>query len=227
MVNYPNALQSPPSGYTLPDRFMPLTQPTGGSGSGSSTNTGNAPIGATARTNGTANGTSSTSSPLTSSPLTSSPSPSVLTQGTTPSPDVSAVDTSLPSNNTNTLLVDPNSQGSHSNIPESGSMPTNVGDHVLNSQGEVDGSAIGLGRLDQNGNPVNDSDNQGLSPGAKAGAIAGTLVTFFILIAIAFMAKIIHRGKANKIDRRHSTMIERQRSSSLTENESDYVIHPH
>ncbi|KAH9462781.1 hypothetical protein MJO28_017113 [Puccinia striiformis f. sp. tritici] len=222
MVNYPNALQSPPSGYTLPDRFMPLTQPTGGSGSGSSTNTGNAPIGATARTNGTANGTSSTSSPL-----TSSPSPSVLTQGTTPSPDVSAVDTSLPSNNTNTLLVDPNSQGSHSNIPESGSMPTNVGDHVLNSQGEVDGSAIGLGRLDQNGNPVNDSDNQGLSPGAKAGAIAGTLVTFFILIAIAFMAKRIHRGKANKIDRRHSTMIERQRSSSLTENESDYVIHPH
>ncbi|KAI9618807.1 hypothetical protein H4Q26_012061 [Puccinia striiformis f. sp. tritici PST-130] len=64
-------------------------------------------------------------------------------------------------------------------------------------------------------------------PGAKAGAIAGTLVTFFILIAIAFMAKRIHRGKANKIDRRHSTMIERQRSSSLTENESDYVIHPH
>ncbi|OAV98703.1 hypothetical protein PTTG_08903 [Puccinia triticina 1-1 BBBD Race 1] len=212
MVTYPNALQPPPPGVTLPERFRPLTQVTGGSGNPGPTSTG-ASTGTTGSTAATrTNGTSA----LSLDPTTGD------SAGT---PAITPIDVSLPSSN-NTLLVDPSA--STSNSSALGAAPTNVGNHVLNNQGEVDGSAIGLGKADpQNANPPSDADDQGLSTGAKAGAIAGGLVTFFILVAIAVLAKKLHRAKASKRGPRHSTMIERQRSSSLTEHGSDYAIHPH
>jgi hypothetical protein len=130
MINYPNALQQPPSGVTLPERFVPLTQPTGSSSS-------SALNGAVARTNGTSSSNSS----------------------------VSAIDPSQSSTKNSTLLVDPKSSGSLNSSFSDPSLTSNVGQHVLNGQGEVDGSAFGLGRADQA-----NADNQGLSAGAKAGA---------------------------------------------------------
>jgi hypothetical protein len=152
MVNFPNALQLPPAGITLPDRFVPLTQPTGGSGGDTGASAATDP----ARTTG-ANDTSASVSAANNNNNSSS------TSNPSASPDVSAINVALPPSN-NTLLVDPNSS-------VSGQDPaTNVGQHVLNNQGEVDGSAIGLGKTEQNPNPLIDADNQGLSPGAKAGA---------------------------------------------------------
>ncbi|EFP76950.1 hypothetical protein PGTUg99_011327 [Puccinia graminis f. sp. tritici] len=216
MVNFPNALQPPPSGITLPDRFVPLTQPTGGSGGNTAASVPAAP----ARTTG-ANDTSASGTPSSAVSAADNNNSSSASSLSATSPDVSAINVALPASN-NTLLVDPNS--SVSQDPAA----TNVGQHVLNNQGEVDGSAIGLGKTEQNPNALIDADNQGLSPGAKAGAIAGTLVTFFILVAIAFVARKLHRSKAHQRQvERHSTIIERQRSSSLTDHHSDCIIHPH
>ncbi|KNZ52509.1 hypothetical protein VP01_354g4 [Puccinia sorghi] len=200
MINYPNALQAPPHGATLPDRFITLTQQSNSVGGGSE------PTGTVGRTTGNATSNTSTGGSATSQP-TVDPSFSISKNNNTNS------------NNT-LLLVDPQSIAALNISSSSSSEPvSNVGQHVLNSQGEVDGAAFGLAK-----SSPDDPANEGLSPGAKAGAIAGSLVTLFILLAIAFAAKKIHR-QAKSPQRQILQPDDPYHSTSPSDQHSDYHSH--
>lgn len=170
VVNYPFALQPPPDGYTLPDRFAALTQIR-------STRASPSDDTKTTRSSNSTRASSASSTDSTARPT--SPSPTTNT----------------------TLLIDPNSTNqSLVHLNESTEIPSNVGQHVLNQAGEVDGSSIGLGKSDGGGDAHDIlSANDSLSPGAKAGAIVGTLVTFLILVMMALIvAKTSRRKKAKE-----------------------------
>ncbi|MBW0501811.1 hypothetical protein O181_041526 [Austropuccinia psidii MF-1] len=185
MIRYPNPLQAPPPGVSLPERYRPLTQvPL----------LGQAPKGSTqhdpslSSPSSPASGANSTSNSTDANDLsnTSNQKANSTSAGVVPSPNPSSASSAGSIDGSNNVASIPSSPVP-TTLPESTSSddPTRLDPKL---------------EITDSGNPQNDSlstdtNSHGLSSGAIAGAVVVSIALILIIIAVGMIIKKVRASR--------------------------------